>query len=402
MGVILMTFYRDKIENAISVMKEQGIDTWIIAGTESATNTEPVLTIISDHEFIGYTALIFNSDGTSKCVCTPIDKNGYEHAAIFDDVEGFPVSFADSVGNYLGQKKPKTIALNFSETNPASDGLSTGCFMQLQDAFDLSGEKFEIVSAEKIVRKIKGVKSEREIECIREACKITEEIFESAKDFIKPGVNCQEIFAFFQNEVAKRNLTYSWPKSCNPGVFSGADCPRGHMGAPDFVVQKGHLVNVDFGIIVNGYSSDMQRMYYILKDDEEAPCEDAVKGFETVRDAIALAAKALVPGVTGFEVDKVARDYVMSKGYPSWGSALGHSIGAFAHDGGQTLAPEKPGVDRSEEIHTPIEEGSVFTLEPSVPTSCGVVGIEEDVVCRKDGAEFLVPPQTELYVIRGR
>ena len=71
----------------------------------------------------------------------------------------------------------------------------------------------------------------------------------------------------------------------------------------------------------------------------------------------------------------------------------------MAHDGGPLLGPRKPRYNRPDLIDTPLREGFCFTLEPGVETSRGHVGLEEDVVVRKDHAEFLVPPQQELYLI---
>ena len=392
-------FSKEKIEIAYKALKEENIDMWIIAGQESATNTEPILAVMSDAEFIGCTALMFCKDGTSVAVCTPIDYNGYVHHGVFDEVVAFPVSFTDTVAEVIKKKNPQVIGLDYSLNNPSADGLSVGMYHLLQDAFKKADYQGEVVSAEKVVVKVRGIKTEEELAKIKVACEEAEKIFNDAKDFIKPGMNCQDVYAWFQNEVERKGFDWSWPKSCNPGVFSGYGCPGGHMGAPDFPIQKGDVVNIDFGIIVDGYGCDLQRMYYILKDGETKAPEDLVFAFNAVRDGIQKAAEALKPGVTGLEVDTVARDYIMSLGFPSWNAALGHQMGRVAHDGGPLLGPVRPRYNRDELIRVPLYENMVFTLEPGVPTRAGRVALEEDVVVKKDGAEFIVPPQTEFYLI---
>ena len=77
-------FSSEKIKRALQALQDRDIDMWIVAGQESATNTEPVLELISDAEFIGYTALIFCKDHSSNAVSTPIDYNGYAVLNIFD------------------------------------------------------------------------------------------------------------------------------------------------------------------------------------------------------------------------------------------------------------------------------------------------------------------------------
>ncbi|MCF0108918.1 MAG: hypothetical protein HUJ57_02315, partial [Erysipelotrichaceae bacterium] len=94
-------FSLEKVNIAFQALKDENIDMWIVAGNESATNTEPILDVMCDAEFIGMTALIFNKDGTSAAVCTPIDYNGYVHHGVFDEVHAFPISFADTLGEYI-------------------------------------------------------------------------------------------------------------------------------------------------------------------------------------------------------------------------------------------------------------------------------------------------------------
>ena len=394
-----MSFYKEKIDIAYQALRDNDLEMWIVARQETATNSEPVLDVMGDAEFIGCTALIFNKDGTSAVVCTPLDMNGYIHAGVFDEVIDFPVSFEQSVGQYIQKKAPRTIALDFSLNNPASDGLTVGMYRLLQNAFALAGFEGQIVSAQPIVNMVRGIKLPHEIEKIRKACQVTQEIFDAAKDFIKPGMNCKDIYQFFADEVKRRRVGYSWPASCNPGVVSGFGCPNGHMGAPDFPVKAGDVVNIDFGIVVDGYASDMQRMYYLLQPGETDAPEEVKKAFYCVRDSIQLAAEALKPGITGLEVDTICRSSIIQGGYSSYGFATGHQLGRVAHDGGPLLGPKKPRYDRPDLIQVPLKEGFVFTLEPGVETSRGHIGLEEDVVVRKDGAEFLVPPQRELYLI---
>lgn len=392
-------FSKEKVQIAFDALNDENIDMWIVAGQESATNTEPILAVMSDAEFIGLTALVFCKDGTSYAVCTPIDYNGYVHHGIFDEVLAFPVSFTDTLAELIKRKNPKNIALDFSQENPSADGLSLGTYKLLQEAFEKASFQGDVISAEQIIVRVRGIKSEDELAKIKKACLEAEQIFNDAKSFIKPGMNCKDVFAFFQSEVERKGFGYSWPISCNPGVFSGAGCPGGHMGAPDFPISKGDVVNIDFGIVVDGYGCDLQRMYYVLKDGETEAPADIVEAFNAVRDGIQLAAKALKPGVTGLEVDTVARQYITGKGYEDWNAALGHQMGRVAHDGGPLLGPEKPRYNKDELIRAPLFENMVFTLEPGIPTRAGRIGLEEDVVVKKDGAEFIVPPQSELYLI---
>jgi len=395
-----MAFFNEKIDIAYDSLASNNIDMWIVAGQESATNTEPALDLLCDSEFIGLTALIFTKNRKAYVVCTPIDVNGYDIVGIFAKTYPFPVSFVDTLADVIEELKPNNIALDYSLENPSADGLSVGTQQLIFEALKKINYQGEVISAENIIKDVRGIKTAAEIEKIKNACLETQIIFDEARSFIKAGMNCKDVYAFFQKQVEDKGFGYSWPSSANPGVFAGDGCPGGHCGAPDWIIKKGDLVNIDFGITINGYSSDIQRMYYVLNDGENDAPQDIKDAFYAVRDGIKLAGEALKPGVTGLYVDSVSRKYICDeKGFPSWNSALGHQLGKVAHDGGPLLAPKKPRYDKPELIDTPLSENMVFTLEPGVPTRCGRIGLEEDVVVTKDGAKFLLAPQEELYLI---
>ncbi|MCK7525905.1 MAG: M24 family metallopeptidase [Ignavibacteriales bacterium] len=107
----------------------------------------------------------------------------------------------------------------------------------------------------------------------------------------------------------------------------------------DRKIEKGHLINMDFGIYYKGYCSDLQRTWYVLKDGETKAPAEVQKGFEIIRDSIQMVADALKPGVTGVEMDDIARNYIIKNGYPEYPHGLGHQVGKEVHDGGAGLFP---------------------------------------------------------------
>jgi len=160
--------------------------------------------------------------------------------------------------------------------------------------------------------------------------------------------------------------------------------------------QAGHLLHFDFGIRVDGYCSDLQRMVYFGSSDSIP--EEVLRGFNTIRDAIQVAAAMLRPGVVGAAVDAVARSLITSAGYEEYKNALGHQVGRNAHDGGTLLGPRW---QRYGSLPDGIvEPGNVFTLEPNLKTQqFGMISLEEDVLITENGCEFLSTPQRELICI---
>ncbi len=108
---------------------------------------------------------------------------------------------------------------------------------------------------------------------------------------------------------------------------------------------------------------------------------------------------ALKPGVAGWEVDAVAREYLVRHGLPEYLHAYGHNVGRVAHDGGVTLGPTWDRYGQSP--YALIEVGQVFAieLEAQVPGK-GWICLEENVLIEEDGPVFLSEPQTELWIIK--
>ena len=103
-------------------------------------------------------------------------------------------------------------------------------------------------------------------------------------------------------------------------------------------------------------------------------------------------------GVPKAEVDALARQYLAHAGYPEYQHALGHTVGRATHDGGTLLGPhwERYGSAPFEVVR----EGNVYTLEPSIHLKGhGLVSLEEDVIVRASGAEFLSRFPRELPVL---
>lgn len=153
---------------------------------------------------------------------------------------------------------------------------------------------------------------------------------------------------------------------------------------------------MDFGVRRDGYCSEHQRVWYLRRPGESGPPAEVRRAFDTVLRAIQAGFDALRPGVEGWRVDAAARDVVRAAGYPEFMHALGHQVGRTVHDGAALLGPRW--ARYGDTPRTPVEVGSVFTLELGVRTEAGLISLEEMVVLGPDGARWLSPPQTKLIL----
>lgn len=172
--------------------------------------------------------------------------------------------------------------------------------------------------------------------------------------------------------------------SFEPIVASGSNAARPHARPTDRQLQKGDLVVLDMGCFRDGYASDMTRTVAIGSASPEER-----RSYEAVQAAQAKAVEEAKAGVTGKELDAVAREILEDAGVGEYFThSLGHGVGLEVH--------EWPRVSHTSDEELP--EGACVTIEPGVyvPDQEYGVRIEDIVVLRKEGNERLTQVQREL------
>jgi len=390
---------KEKIDQAKDLLKEFDIDCWITFVRESQINGDPTLAFLSPADVTWHSAFIISKDGKALAIVGKYDQKTIEETGAYDEVIGFVEGIKEPFQSYMKKLNPKIIALNYSEGSEIADGITHGMFLTMKNLLGEIGMENRITSAEKLVSALRERKAGTEIKNIKAAIKNTEEIFELVTNFIKPGITEKEIAAFIKSEVEKRNLEYAWEPMVCPAVFTGPETAGAHYAPTDRKVEKGQILNMDFGVKFNGYCSDMQRTFYILKDDETKAPKDVMKGFNTIVDSIEQSKQAMKPGVQAVEIDAVARKIITQNGYDEFPHGLGHQVGRFSHDGTALLGP--PWEKYAQKPFQKLEENMVFTIEPRLNVQDrGTATIEEMVRINTDGAEWLTNPQKDIILIK--
>jgi Xaa-Pro aminopeptidase len=390
---------QEKVEQAKTLLSEFGIDCWVTFVRESQLNGDPVLPFLAPADLTWHSAFIVSATGETRAIVGLYDQKTVEDSGAWERVVGFVEGINEPFKEFMTRLNPQTIAVNYSIDSEICDGITHGMFLTLQRLLAEIGMESRITSAERIVSALRERKSPTELKAMREAIRHTEEIFDLVTGFIAPGKTEKEIAAFMKNEVAKRGLELSWEETVCPAVFTGPETAGAHYEPTDRQIERGHILNMDFGVRVDGYCSDMQRTFYVLNDGEESAPEDVQRGFDTIVKAVTDSFHAMRPGVEGREIDAVARSVVVDAGYDEFPHALGHQVGRFSHDGTALLGPtwEK----YASKPRKMLEQNMVFTIEPRLSVADrGTATIEEMAVVTVDGAEFLSNQQTEIILIR--
>jgi len=390
---------KEKVDQAKQILKEMDIDCWITFVRESQLNGDPTLVFLAGADMTWHSAFIIGKDGRTRAIVGLYDQKNVEDTGAYDDVIGYVEGIGQPFKEYMKTIDPGKIALNYSTGSEIADGITHGMYLTMRELLEDIGMADRIVSAERVVSALRERKAPTEIEHMLGAIRVTEAIFASVAAFIEPGKTEKEIAAFMAAEVEIRGLEFAWDRGHCPAVFTGPDTAAAHYAPTDRKVERGHVLNMDFGVKVEGYCSDLQRTFYVLEEGESTAPPDVAKGFDTIRDAIERSRLAMRPGVAGKDVDAVARKVLAEAGYDEFPHALGHQVGRFSHDGTALLGPEWE--KYAEKPLQPLEPDMVFTIEPRLTVEGrGVATVEVMVVVTEDGAEYLSQPQSELLLVR--
>ena len=226
-----------------------------------------------------------------------------------------------------------------------------------------------------LVSTLRWVKDKQEISRMRAAAALGCRLFDTIFDHIVPGASEAEVALALEynarvagaTEMSFPSIVASGPRSALPhGRASSARLPR-----------RG-FVTLDFGVVLDGYCSDMTRTVHLGR----ATAEER-RVYEAVLEAQEAGVAAVRPGISGGDVDEAARSVLRRARLDKWFThSTGHGVGLEIHEGPRLAARQTQ----------KLEPGMVVTIEPGVylPGKFGV-RIEDMVLVTQTGAEILTP-----------
>ncbi|MDO7562498.1 MAG: Xaa-Pro peptidase family protein [Planktomarina temperata] len=255
-------------------------------------------------------------------------------------------------------------------------GLQSHLRMPLGDFARLNAALPQPIGADAdILRSLRLVKSEAEIEKIKTACQIATRAFERVPEIARIGQPLAPVFRDFQRLCLDEGA--DWVP-----YLAGAAAPVGYgdviSPADDRPLEAGDVLMLDTGLVHDGYFCDFDRNFSV-----GSPSPDVAAGHSRLIEATYAAFEAARPGATAAELFHVMDKIVT-------GGAGGSEAGRYGHGLGMNLT-EWPSLIPTD--HTPLVEGMVLTLEPGIELAPGRALVhEENIVIRKNGAEWLSQP----------
>lgn len=345
--------YRERIDNVINSMKDFGLKKILIGNPISIK----YLTGVKIDPMERFFALYLSIDGDHKLFLNNMFTVGDT------EVGQVWMSDTDDAMKILSENIDATGTLGVDRDWPARFLLR---FMQINPDV-----KCEIGS--QCVDTVRSCKDQYECEKMRAASVVNDKCMDAVSKHIHDDVTEIDCVKFINKQYEICGATgYSFPSI----VSFGANAADPHHVADETVLKKGDCILIDMGCILDGYCSDMTRVFFWKEADDRY-----IKIHNIVREANEIAEKMIKPGVRFCDIDKAARDYISSFGYgDKFIHRLGHSIGIECHEPGDV------GGANTDEV----KPGMTFSIEPGVylPGEFGV-RIEDLIIVRDDGAEIL-------------
>jgi Xaa-Pro aminopeptidase len=404
----------------IPIMEEYGIDAWVTLTRDPCddmTNViwdrdiqlDPIVEYIGGENVTVPAAFIFTTSGKRIAIVGSRDAQAVEDTGIYDEVMTYTFNrangysgFSEHLGQILKDLNPTHIGLNYSEEEGVADGLTLG----MKRIFDQAvGPELasRVVSAEKIIISLWNRKVSEEVQLITRSAVQSGRLTEDALRAITPGVtSARDLFNDIRVRLDEMGMKPAWQEYWCPTVSISTF--RLRKPPADRLIERGDLVVVNSGFLVEGYMADINKAAYVLREGEDGPPPLIQKMFDTCLKATQAAVARIKPGATGVEVDEAARNVVLEAGFKEYGHATGHTTGVWVHGLGVILGPTWKAY--GDKVSMKIHEGDIYAVEPSITAYSEEHGgnirlhFQEMVIVEKDGARYMAPPMTELILIQ--
>lgn len=236
---------------------------------------------------------------------------------------------------------------------------------------------------DKAILRMRSIKDAEEIRRIRAAQELTDQTFAYILPRITKGRTERDIaldMEFFIRKNGSEGVAFDFI------VLSGKNGSTPHGVPGDTKVKNGDFITMDFGAVVDGYRSDMTRTVAV------GEVSDAMKyAYDTVLKAQLESIKAIMPGKSCRDIDKISRDIIYGAGFEGkYGHGLGHSVGVEIHED-PSFSPKSDSIT---------EAGLIMTIEPGVYIE-GEFGlrIEDMGLVTDSGIDIFTKSAKELIIL---
>lgn len=323
--------------------------------------------------------------------------------ALLVPVKGTPVFFTD--GRYTEQAAEEVKGAKIKITSTGALCAVVEAAAKLKGSVGFEAQKTSVADFQAlkkiaprlkptsdVVEKLRWIKDADELRTIRGAIDLASRVFDAVVPEVAPGVLESALAA--EIEYMSKRLGAAG-MSFDTIVASGKRSALPHGRASNTPVAAKGFVIFDFGVIVDGYCSDMTRTVHVGRTDKRAE-----RVYGAVLEAQLAGIKAVKAGVETSQVDQAARKVLEKAGLGGYFThSTGHGVGLEIHESpGLRKKPKAAGIKNVKADR--LQAGMVITIEPGVYIpGWGGVRIEDMVLVTDSGCEVLTPTAKELVVL---
>ena len=225
-----------------------------------------------------------------------------------------------------------------------------------------------------------SIKSAKQIQKMRESCKLTRELFLILEDKVRPGVTTMELDTIAYNFYKKHGAT---PNFLNYNGFPGTICASVNdevvHGIPSRhrVLAEGDIISIDMGCILDGWHSDAARTFAVGRISDEAQ-----RLIDVTRESFFKGIDVIKHGVKIGDVSATIQNFLESNGYGVVRDLVGHGVGRSLHE-----EPEVPNFGKAGR-GIRLAAGMTLAIEPMVTMGDYHVNVLDDdwTVVTSDGS----------------
>ena len=225
-----------------------------------------------------------------------------------------------------------------------------------------------------------SIKSPKQIDKMRESCKLTKELFLILEDHIKPGITTKELDTIAFNFYKKHDAT---PNFLNYNGYPATICASLNdevvHGIPSnkTILRDGDIISIDMGCILDGWHSDAARTFGVGKISDEAQ-----KLIDTTKESFFKGIEVIKHGVRLGDVSHTIQTFLEERGYGVVRDLVGHGIGKALHED-----PEVPNFGKAGH-GVKLAQGMTLAIEPMVTAGDYHVNVLDDdwTIITSDGS----------------
>ena len=202
------------------------------------------------------------------------------------------------------------------------------------------------------------IKSEQEIQLMRESGKVTGYILKELEDFIKPGITTKAINDHVEEIILKNGMTPTFKGYAGyPAAVCASINEEVVHGIPsaDRFLEEGDIISIDIGSTHKGYVSDAARTYAVGKISE-----DNQRLIDTAKAGFFSALEFCRPGCRLSDIGHAVQEYCEGFGYGVVRELTGHGIGTSLHQDPEVLNYGKAGHGYK------LKAGMAICIEPMI------------------------------------